>query len=221
MLNTKHIGHISGIALISLLIAGCGGSDSSSGIGDVPIDLEDGLQMRQIQYLDGDTLEYFYAFEGEKTRIEYGGAYPVTTIYRGDRELVWILYPEFSQYQEWVQEEQPDPEEPPVDYPDFPVEPPESPDPPIEVPESECRQVGSDTIAGRSADKTHCVLEYQDYRFEYWQWTDRKTGFPLRMAYPGETDVILDTTLFETGDVPDSLFEVPAGYVLVENNPYQ
>jgi hypothetical protein len=208
------------MVLISSLLASCGGSDSGSGIGDVPVDLEDGLQMRQVQYLDGDTLEYFYAFEGEKTRLDYDNPHPVAMIYRGDRQLVWMLYPEFSQYQELVSEEVPDPEEPPVDYPDFPVEPPESPNPPIEVPEGECRQVGSDTIAGRSADKTLCLIEYQDYRFEYWQWTDRKTGFPLRMAYPGETDVILDTTLFDTGDVPDSLFEVPAGYVRVETSPY-
>lgn len=231
MLKTRHIGHISGIALIGLLIVSCGGSDQLTGVDnsrpvvDSPHDDLPDIDMSPAQKLgvqadqvvlrgDGAEMEIFYAIEGWKMRSEVRSPEPtVVAIERWDRLVGWMLFPKFKQY---IEE--------PLDPADLETElnPPATELPfDDQIPGYQCFDRGEEIIAKAETLKKECIYVIGGESVPIGLvWLEKQTGFVMRYTATDLKTIVLDTTRFETGDVPDSLFEVPAGYVKVETNPY-
>lgn len=80
---------------------------------------------------------------------------------------------------------------------------------PCSTPEMTCKQVGKETIDGRSAIKWEITMTTAGKAMTSTSWIDEKLGIPLKTEAAGTT---MELKNVKEGPQPDNLFEVPAGY---------
>ncbi len=134
-----------------------------------------------------------------KSRMEMiGGKKEMITISRPDKQVTWMLMPESKTYMEMSSNMQKKDITSRLNDPSV---------------KSEKTFIGNDTVDGHPAKKYH-VTVILDGKKEasgfIWEATDMN-NFPVKhQSEDGETTTIWKN--IKTGDVSDSLFEIPAGY---------
>ena len=197
---------LSGVLILAL--AGCGDDGDDNGNGDMPPppdtppSPEDQVEFSATinYYQDGEVTSTYKYYQGEEAyRMELDQPYPLVMI-SYPQEVTYYLYPEFDQYQE------------------FPWEEPEEPENPIENPEVDCEKEGEEVITGRNTDLYYCYEIDGDGKS--WIWIDPELDFAMQSANGSIDNIVMKVTEIDIGDQLEDLFEIPAGYTLVEENPY-
>lgn len=192
---------LSGVLMLAL--AGCGGDGDGDGDDDngnnPPPPPEDQAQFAASVnfYEDGEVALTYKYYQGEEaSRTELNEPYPLVLIGYPE-DVTYLLYPEFDQYQEIPWEE---------------------PEDPIDNPDVDCEKEGEATVTGRDTDLYHCTEVGEDG--ESWYWIDPELPFIMQIADGSISNIVMKVTELKVGDQPKNLFEVPAGYTQVEENPY-
>jgi uncharacterized lipoprotein YehR (DUF1307 family) len=190
---------LSGVLMVTL--AGCGGDgdDDNDNGNNPPPPPEDQAQFAaSVNFYDeGEVVLTYKYYQGEEaSRTELNVPYPLVSISYPE-EVTYLLYPEFDQYQEIPWEE---------------------PEDPIDNPDVDCEKEGKATVTGRDTDVYHCTEIGGDE--ESWYWIDPKLPLIMQVADDSIENIIMKVTELKLGNQPKDLFQIPAGYTQVEENPY-
>ena len=194
---------LSGVLILAL--AGCGDDCDDNGNGDMPPppdtppSPEDQVEFSATinYYQDGEVTSTYKYYQGEEAnRTELDQPYPLVSI-SYPQKVTYLLYPEFDQYQE------------------IPWQEPESP---IDDSETDCEKEGEEVITGRNTERYYCYEIDGDGK--NWVWLDPELFFIMQLADGSIDNIVMKVTEIDVSDQPEDLFEIPAGYTLVEENPY-
>jgi hypothetical protein len=129
-----------------------------------------------------------------RLRVDLG---PMVDVYIVEQKKGWRMFPQLKQYFD-IGEKQVSTYLPPMSS--------GSPCPASERP-SECKMVGKEDIGGRSTTKWELV---NHHGVHIYLWTDDKLQIAVRWHIE---NVTYDLSGIHEGSVPDSMFELPPGYV--------
>jgi outer membrane lipoprotein-sorting protein len=132
--------------------------------------------------------------KGDKFRQEFDmGGVKHTSIMRGDKQLVWMVIPDQKVYME------------------MPLTP-QAKAKMLKMPQDQAKMklLGTETVNGYEADKYEVAGTRGQGSKEY-VWVAKKLGMPLKMT-SADGSFSIEYHNIKEGGVPDSVFEVPAGY---------
>jgi outer membrane lipoprotein-sorting protein len=134
-------------------------------------------------------------FKGDKIRQEFGGGEEAhISILRFDKKVVWMVMPGQKMYMEMPLTAQVTGKM-------------------MQIPQDEAQPklLGTETVNGYAADKYEIVTKNNGKSAKRYVWVANKLGLPIKMTSPDHSFSIEYQNIKE-GGVPDSLFEIPAGY---------
>ncbi|MBI5598242.1 MAG: DUF4412 domain-containing protein [Deltaproteobacteria bacterium] len=132
------------------------------------------------------------AVAGEKARMEAEGAISIT---RMDKKVVWVLMPAEKMYME---------------QPLRPENVVPSGEDKMQG-EVERKSLGTETVEGEAARKYRVTYKAGGKKEEVFLWAAVRHGLPLKIAAIDGSWVV-EYKNIKTGQQPDKLFEIPAGY---------
>ena len=142
----------------------------------------------------GETQGKIY-IKGDKIRQEFGpGEEAHISILRPDIQVVWMVMPGQKMYME------------------MPLTP-QATGKMMQMPRDEARMklLGTETVNGYATDKYETVARDNGKSSQYYLWVAKKLGLPIKMTSPDDS-FSMEYQNIKEGGVPDSLFEIPAGY---------
>jgi uncharacterized cupredoxin-like copper-binding protein len=142
----------------------------------------------------GETQGKIYV-KGDKFRQEFGaGEEAHISILRPDKQLVWMIMPTQKIYMEMALTAQ-------------------ATDKMMRLPQDKAQMklLGPETVNGYAADKYETVAKDNGKSSHYYVWVAKKLGLPIKMTSP-DGSFSMEYQNIKEGGVPDSLFEIPAGY---------
>jgi outer membrane lipoprotein-sorting protein len=132
--------------------------------------------------------------KGNKFRQEFDmGGVKHISIMRGDKQVVWMVIPDQKVYMEMALT-------------------PQAKAKMMKMPQDQAKMklLGTETVNGYEADKYEATGTKGQASKEY-VWVAKKLGMPLKMT-SADGSFSMEYKNIKEGNVPDSVFEVPAGY---------
>jgi outer membrane lipoprotein-sorting protein len=133
--------------------------------------------------------------KGNKMRLEFSHGHEAhISIMQPDKQLVWMLMPAEKIYME------------------MPMTP-QTKGKMLELPKDKARTklLGSETVNGYATDKYETVEQVNGQTSKHYMWVAKKLGIPIKMTSL-DGAFSMEYQNIQEGGVPDTLFEVPAGY---------
>jgi outer membrane lipoprotein-sorting protein len=132
--------------------------------------------------------------KGDKIRQEFGGGEEAhISILRPDKQVVWMVMPGQKMYMEMPLTAQ-------------------ATGKMMQMPQDEAQTklLGTETVNGYAADKYETVTKNNGKSAKHYVWVAKKLGLPIKMTGPDHS-FSMEYQNIKEGEVPDSLFEIPAG----------
>jgi outer membrane lipoprotein-sorting protein len=142
----------------------------------------------------GETQGKIYV-KGDKIRQEFGpGEEAHISILRPDKQVVWMVMPGQKMYMEMPLTAQ-------------------ATGKMMQMPQDEAQTklLGTEAVNGYAVDKYETVTKNNGKSAKHYVWLAKKLGLPIKMTSPDHS-FSMEYRNIKEGGVPDSLFEIPAGY---------